>query len=250
MRSEWWVGAWALGGLAVALCWIVATLAFSVTWGQWTVYSWPGSLHTMTHSGELLTARTLPADLLAIDQGQRQPVGDHGPQLLDQIECQRRPAGAVRVQESHLGIQPHRFAGRYHVVRQQNVEERQQRVHVVAGRAAGPFVQKEVILLLEDQFVEGHEVDAGGVAFEASQPIDRPTNAIDENAARCAVGKLRNRRILQNTVDGGQFLQDLSVGHGHDRSSALAKFSGLTLPAVAVVKLVGASNTTAGKPTR
>jgi hypothetical protein len=65
MTAGRWIGTWALAGLAVSLFWLIAASVFELTWGWWTVFSWPASLLTMANSGELLTVRTLPSELLA-----------------------------------------------------------------------------------------------------------------------------------------------------------------------------------------
>ena len=76
------------------------------------------------------------AKLLAVNERQRQPVGEPWPKLFHHIQSQRGASGAVGVEESHLRIQSNGFAGGSQVVRQERIDKRQQRVDPVQWRAA------------------------------------------------------------------------------------------------------------------
>ena len=88
------------------------------------------------HRAVLQRAEDAGADLAAVDQGQHQPVGQDGAELLQQVERQRRAAGPVAVQEAHRRVEAERLQRRAAVVGEEGVEQREQGVDRVERRAA------------------------------------------------------------------------------------------------------------------
>lgn len=122
-------------------------------------------------------------DLLAVDQGQDQAIGQERAQFLHQVEGQARAAGTVPVQEADRRVQAHPLQGRGYVVGQQGVEEREQGVDVVQGRAAAAATVAERLLLGGDQVVEHAEVGVRRFAFQAAYPVQvgfRPAHLVQQ----------------------------------------------------------------------
>ena len=67
------------------------------------------SLVVHGHGAARVRMKTLRMDLAAIDQREHQPVGHQGPELLHEVQGQRRPAGPVHVQKTHRRIKPDRL---------------------------------------------------------------------------------------------------------------------------------------------
>lgn len=62
-------------------------------------------------------------DLPSVDQSKRQSVGQHGAELLLEVEGQCRAAGAHGMQKAELGVEANALQGRAAVVHEQSVEE-------------------------------------------------------------------------------------------------------------------------------
>ena len=110
------------------------------------------------------------------------------------IKSKARPGrpGAVAVQEPDGRVQSDRLQCGPDVVRQESVEERQEAVHPVARRAAGPLAEEEGRLVLQDQVIEDLEVLARRVPLDPSQGIQiRPAG---QGPARDAPGNGRPGR--------------------------------------------------------
>src|SRR5437016_5933731 len=69
-------------------------------------------------------AEPLGAQLSTVYQGKGQPVGEDGAKFLHQIEREARPARAVAVEITDLGVEPLGFQRAADVMRQQCIEER------------------------------------------------------------------------------------------------------------------------------
>ena len=74
---------------------------------------------------------------------------------------------------SHGRVEPHGFESGGHVVRQERVKEREQRVHVIERRPAAAFTEEKVLLLRRDQMVEDSKVGPRRVALDATHGIER-----------------------------------------------------------------------------
>ncbi len=71
------------------------------------------------------------------------------------------------MQKADLGIQSHRFQGGAHVVDQQGVEEGEQGVDGIQGRALVPSLEMEILLLGGDEFGEHPKIEVGALPFVA-----------------------------------------------------------------------------------
>jgi hypothetical protein len=75
-------------------------------------------------------------DLAAVDQGEGEPIRQHGAKLFLEIQRQRGAAGTHGMQETELGIESDRLGRRSAVVHQHGVEEGDQGIEAVPRRAA------------------------------------------------------------------------------------------------------------------
>ena len=71
------------------------------------------------------------------------------------------------------GIEPDRLQGRSHVVHYQGVDEGQQTIDVVEGRAPVALVEPECLFLRHNQMIEHIEIDVRRISLEAPQLIER-----------------------------------------------------------------------------
>ena len=65
------------------------------------------------------------AELPAINEGKRQPIGQNGPQFLHQVKRQARAARPVAVEKADSGIEADTFGSTAAIMRQERVEEGQ-----------------------------------------------------------------------------------------------------------------------------
>ena len=96
------------------------------------------------HRAALALVKVLGLDLRPVDQGEGEPVGQRGAEFFHKVEGQRGTAGAYRVQEPKLGVQPDGFQRGAAIPCCQCVKEGEQGVESVARRAAVAGVKREV----------------------------------------------------------------------------------------------------------
>ena len=105
------------------------------------------------------------AQLAAVDQRQRQPVGKRWPEFLHQIKRQAWPPGPVPVQKADCRVEAHTFRGAAAVMGEQGVKKRQQRIDWVQRRAAGTASPAQFRVGRTDQIVKHREIEVGGLAL-------------------------------------------------------------------------------------
>ena len=85
-------------------------------------------------------------DTSAVDQRERQPIGEKGPEFLDQVESKPRSPRSISVQTSHLEVEADTFERARLVVDKQRVKERQQRIYAIKGRATTAVLESKLAL--------------------------------------------------------------------------------------------------------
>ena len=111
-------------------------------------------------------------DLAAIEQRQRQPVRQHRPQFLHQIERQAWPARPVAMQEADGRIETDALGGAAAIVGQQRIEERKQRIDGIERRAAAAPANRISGSGERDQCIEDSEIILRRLALGAAQRFD------------------------------------------------------------------------------
>ena len=111
------------------------------------------------------------SDLPAVDQRERQPVGQHRPQFLHQVEREARASRPVAVQEADRRIEADALGRAAAVVGQQRVEKGQQRVDRIERRTARAPVEAMSASGDADQIVEHARNRCGRLAFGAAQNV-------------------------------------------------------------------------------
>jgi hypothetical protein len=86
-------------------------------------------------------------NLFAVQQGQRQPVGESRSQFLHQIEGEAGPPRPVAVQESDSPIKTDGLARATAFVRQQHIKKGQQRIDGVERRSARPAMKAQALIV-------------------------------------------------------------------------------------------------------
>ena len=119
----------------------------------------------------------LSLELLAIDQGECQPVGDDWAKLFHQVERQRRPARAERMKKPYLRIQANAFEAGATFAAQQRIQKRKHGVDPVARRAAGATIHRELVLVGPHVVAKNSEVGSCRVTLGAAQFIQRAARA-------------------------------------------------------------------------
>ncbi len=104
------------------------------------------------------------AHLFAVDQRERETVRGEGPQLLHQVQGQRRFPGAQPVQEPDVGVQPDLLTRTVHHRPCQAIQKGQQRIGGVRGWPLHPAREIDTGVRAQHES-EGFEVDAGRVAL-------------------------------------------------------------------------------------
>lgn len=111
-------------------------------------------------------------DLAAVDEGEGEAVGEGRAELFHEVECEAGAAGAVGVEEADGGIEADAFEGRFDVVAEEGVEEAEQGVGAVEGRAAGTGLKAEGFAVGVDHGIEGGEVFLCSEAFVPAGGFD------------------------------------------------------------------------------
>jgi hypothetical protein len=111
-------------------------------------------------------------NLLPVYEGEDEPVGEDGSELLHEVEGEGRPSCTEGVQVAHLGVQAGLFKGGDALAGKERVEEGQQRVDPVAGRASGALLEAEAGVGASDRGGEGSEVGGGCGALAAPDGVE------------------------------------------------------------------------------
>jgi hypothetical protein len=124
------------------------------------------------HRAVVAKQKALRLDLMTIDEGKDEPVGDGGAELFHQVKRQRGLSGAVVVEESDVGIEADRFAGGAAIVEEKRVDEGKERIDAVQRGPTGSAGESEIIACgRRPEGVERCEVVFGGLAFAAPERI-------------------------------------------------------------------------------
>lgn len=134
--------------------------------------------------------------LLAIEEGESEPIGDDGPELLHQVEGEGGAARAECVQEADLWIQANALKGGLALRAQQCVQKREDGIRGVARGVFCSSSRGESTSIDPDQAWHRGKVGAGGLALGAaslierlrtSQPLKRCGEAISRLSKLCCV---------------------------------------------------------------
>ncbi len=124
-------------------------------------------LHLHRAAGAL--RKILRRDLTPVDQRENQSISQYAAQLLHDVQGQRGSAWSQGMEESHLWIEAHAFRRSHAIVQNQCVEERHQRIDWIRRWTPVPAIELEGLTILFDHAVEGREIRAGGLSFDAAQ---------------------------------------------------------------------------------
>lgn len=113
----------------------------------------------------------LAIDLPEIDQGEDNPVGEEGAELLHEVEGEAGASGPKGMVEAHLRVEADGLERPDGVMGEDCVDEREQGVKVVERWAAAALAHKEALAVTGDEGIEDGEVELGGIALDAAQGI-------------------------------------------------------------------------------
>ena len=82
-------------------------------------------------------------DLLQVDEGKHEPVGQKRPKLLHEVQGQSRPARPVSVEKPYGRVEARRLQGGTDVVHGQGIHERKKSVDIVQGWPPVPLLKYE-----------------------------------------------------------------------------------------------------------
>ena len=111
-------------------------------------------------------------DLLAVDEGDGEAVGEPGAEFFHEVERGCRPAGPGGVEPADVGVEPGGGEGGETVVAQEGVEKGEEAVDFVARRAARAEGEGERLPLLLEHGGEASEVKFCANAFGASDGVE------------------------------------------------------------------------------
>ncbi len=112
-------------------------------------------------------------NLLAIDQSNREPVGQPRAKFLHQIERQRGPVWAFRMQETDERIQADAGERGKTIMSHESIQIREKTVYPVAWRASASLREGEFVLLLFQGMREGAKIIFRSNALKSTYGIDR-----------------------------------------------------------------------------
>ena len=98
-------------------------------------------------------------ELAPVEQGERQPVGQHGPKFLHHVQGQTGPAGSQAMQKAHLWVQTNPFQCAAQIIDQKCVKKGQQAIHLVLRRPSVTTGKADSLHLRREQPVEHVKID-------------------------------------------------------------------------------------------
>ena len=152
----------------------------------------PPILSEMDGSAGLLD-EMLRRDLPTVDEAQSQPFGNDRPEFFHQVQPERGPSRAQRMEKSHLRVEADALGRGYAIRQQQRVQKREQRVCRVARRTSSAAVERKRRPVLADHTAERTEVLAGSLALHPAEFIQvfhagKLSDACRQFARRCRQG--------------------------------------------------------------
>ena len=128
-----------------------------------------GELHRATFA----RAKIFRADLLPVDEGDGETVGQPRAEFLHEIERQCRAIGPLRVEKADERVEADAGQRSDAIMPDQSVKETEQAVDAIARRAATAGGEREIVTLLFEQECKHAEVGSGTHPFRAAQAIRR-----------------------------------------------------------------------------
>ena len=110
-------------------------------------------------------------ELAAVDQAERQTVGQHRAQLLHQIEGETGAARPVGVEKADLRVEPVRLESRATVMPEHRIEKRQQGVQPVQRRPTRASAKAKLRAVDAHEMIEDAEINQGRLPFYAAQAV-------------------------------------------------------------------------------
>ena len=123
------------------------------------------------HAARLLDDEVARRKLAAVDQAERQTVGEHRPQLLHQIESETGAARPVGVEKTDLRVEPVRLEGRAAIMPEHRIEKGQQGVQPVQRGPTRTSAKTKFRIVDAHEMVEHAEIDQGRFPFYAAQDV-------------------------------------------------------------------------------
>ena len=123
------------------------------------------------HAARLLDDEVAGRKLAAVDQAERQTVGEHRAQLLHQIESETGAARPVGVEKPDLRVEPVRLEGRAAIMPEHRIEKGQQGVQPIERRPARASAKTKLRIVDAHEMVEDAEIDQGRLPFYAAQAV-------------------------------------------------------------------------------
>lgn len=157
-------------------------------------------------------AKVMGADLLAIDEGEREAVGERGAKLLHQVEGKSLPTRAIAMEVPHGGVEPVRGERSGGVETKQGVEVGEQGVDSIEWWATVAVAKGEHFSLLRDQVAEDGEILSGSLAFQATNLIESPRCGEGSEAMSQGIGDGFERLGLEGVFACGPAQDVPAVG--------------------------------------
>lgn len=106
-----------------------------------------------------------------VDQAEDRAIDNHRPELLHQVERQRRTAWTKSVEESHLRIEADSFQRRATVMGEDRVKKGKERIYRVTRRSTVTLGESPGIAFTTDHVGESGEICCRGCPFDSPQFI-------------------------------------------------------------------------------
>ncbi|WSI74318.1 hypothetical protein OG599_31880 [Streptomyces sp. NBC_01335] len=125
-----------------------------------------------TYGSSAQNLEVFAADLAAVEQGETEPVGEDGAELLHEVEGECGFSGTQAVEVADVGVEADLFGGSVDEAPEWSVGEGEQGVDRVRGWSAVAVGEGRDALGGAECVGEGGEVGAGGVAFDAHGDVE------------------------------------------------------------------------------
>ncbi len=157
-------------------------------------------------------------NLLTIDQGKNETIGNECAELLDEVEGQAGPTGAIGMEKSDIGVEAGGHERCAAIVGEERVDEREQGVHAIKGWTPGATCHREVVTTgWANESGKGREVDPCGIAFVAA-------NGVEVRGLRECLDMLADQG--GGALKGGRVIGGVAISRGaEERMAGIVKLA-------------------------